>query len=70
MLAVGRNLHAVSTRSTQQFHLPGTHCCYEMLAHPNSHTEMTGHAPWKRPGVSRHKNRGRALLMIQARLLD
>jgi len=36
VLAVGRNLYAVFTRSPRQSHLPGAECCYEVLAHPNS----------------------------------
>jgi hypothetical protein len=36
VLAVGRNLYAVFTRSPRQFHLPGAECCYGVLAHPNS----------------------------------
>lgn len=43
-----------------------THFCYEMRALRTPVPEMTGQAPRKRPGVSRHKNRKRASLMTRA----
>jgi hypothetical protein len=70
MLAIGRNLHAVFTRSPRQFHLPGADCCYEMLAHPNSRARNGWSFPAEATGSYPHKNRGRAFLVIQAGPLD
>jgi hypothetical protein len=64
MLAVGRNLHPVSTRSPRQFHLPGADHYQGCLRIRTPAPEMAGQSPRKRPRVSRHQNGGRAFLVI------